>query len=74
MRPPSPKYQWLVWGGLGMVVLAIVLAFARSFEAGDPLPVYGEVPAFSLTNEAGKTVTRDSLLGRVWICDVIFTR
>jgi cytochrome oxidase Cu insertion factor (SCO1/SenC/PrrC family) len=57
-----------------MVVLAIVLAFARSFEAGDPLPVYGEVPAFSLTNEAGKTVTRDSLLGRVWICDVIFTR
>jgi protein SCO1/2 len=39
-----------------------------------PLPVLGAVPAFALTDADGKTITRDDLLGRPWLCDFIFTR
>lgn len=34
---------------------------------------YGEVPTFSLTDQAGVTTTRESLAGRVWLADFFFT-
>jgi protein SCO1/2 len=39
----------------------------------EPPGVFGEIPAFSLSERGGGTVTRDALLGRVWIADFIFT-
>ena len=42
--------------------------------ASDKLPVLGEVPAFSLTEMRGETVTRDDLRGKVWVADFMFTR
>jgi protein SCO1/2 len=41
--------------------------------AHKPLPVYGEVPQFELTNQQGKKFERASLDGHVWIADFIFT-
>lgn len=38
-----------------------------------PLPVYGNVPDFSLTDQAGRTVRLGDLKGRVWIADFIYT-
>lgn len=38
-----------------------------------PLPVLFELPEFSLTERSGDTITRESLLGKVWIADFIFT-
>lgn len=38
------------------------------------LPVLFEVPDFSLTNQAGIAIGRTSLLGKVWIADIIFSR
>ena len=38
------------------------------------LPVYGSVPAFSLTDQHGATVTLVSVRGAPWIADFIFTR
>lgn len=35
---------------------------------------YGPVPDFILTDQTGRSVTRASLLGSVWIADFIFTR
>ncbi len=35
---------------------------------------YGRVPAFTLIDQRGKSVTRDELRGKVWIADFIFTR
>jgi cytochrome oxidase Cu insertion factor (SCO1/SenC/PrrC family) len=40
----------------------------------DDLPVIGELADFSMTDQSGRTVSRDDLLGQVWVADVIFTR
>ena len=37
------------------------------------LPVYGEVPQFELTSQAGQKFDRSQLNGHVWIADFIFT-
>jgi protein SCO1/2 len=42
--------------------------------AGGSLPDFGAVPAFTLLERGGGTVTRDDLVGRVWVADFIFTR
>jgi protein SCO1/2 len=40
-----------------------------------PAPqVLGSVPAFSLTERSGRTVTREDLAGRVWVAGFVFTR
>lgn len=38
-----------------------------------PLPDFGEVPPFTLTSQKGETITRDSLRGKVWVANFIFT-
>jgi protein SCO1/2 len=68
-----------VWVGLGLtfalLVLAVLLAQLRfQSQAGQPLPVYGQVAGFTLTNQAGQAVSLADLSGRVWVADIIFTR
>jgi cytochrome oxidase Cu insertion factor (SCO1/SenC/PrrC family) len=69
---------WVVWGALALVIGAILIAFVRQRLAGSgagrPLPIYGRVPDFTLTNQSGATVRLADLRGRVWLADVIFTR
>ncbi|MBB6429414.1 SCO family protein [Algisphaera agarilytica] len=43
-----------------------------SLEA-EALPELWPAPDFTLTNQAGETVTRDDLLGQVWAADFFFT-
>ncbi len=74
MTSPSLKNQGLVWGGLALVVAAIVVAYVRSPGRMVSLPVFGETPEFRLTNQTGRVTTKQSLLGNVWLCDVIFSR
>ena len=38
------------------------------------LPLYGQVPDFSLTRETGQSLSGRDLMGRVWVADFIFTR
>jgi protein SCO1/2 len=67
----------LLWGLLVGVLIALAVAFAlHRFAAPpvDPLPVLATIPDFSLTDQAGRTVGRDELLGAPWIGDLIFTR
>lgn len=66
--------QWAVWGLLGAVILAIVAAFSWTKLREEPLPDYGSVSDFSLTNQFGKTVSLSDLKGTVWLADIIFTR
>ncbi len=57
---------------LGLLVFARLRA--PRDDAINPLPVISQVPAFTLTNELGRTVTRADLRGQVWVADIIFTR
>src|SRR5262249_45197921 len=50
--------------------IGLALGCGRS----EPLPVLGTVPAFSLTDRHGTTVTADDLSGHVWVADFVFTR
>ena len=58
-----------------LLVLAFLLATLRMGSAvGKPLPVYGQVGNFSLTNQDGRPVSLSDLHGKVWVADIIFTR
>lgn len=71
-----PPRGWPVWTlpvlvGLGAVGLVVV----RQATAAPPrLPSYGEVPAFALTDQQGRAVSRETLAGGAWVADFIFTR
>ncbi len=43
-------------------------------EAPHPLERLVRVPEFTLTERSGQPISRDDLLGRVWIADFMFTR
>lgn len=56
---------------LGVGTLAALGAAGRF--AGEPLPVLGRVPAFSLVDQAGRPVTGESLRGQVVVTSFIYT-
>src|SRR6185369_3826015 len=79
MTQPARKIEWLVWAGLCLIVLTVMLVFLTAlirFRAGHgkPLPVYGDVSGFTLTNQTGLAVGLADLKGHVWVADIIFTR
>ncbi|MGA2175737.1 MAG: SCO family protein [Verrucomicrobiota bacterium] len=74
MNSPDRKIQWAVWGGLILTISAILAAFVAAPSKGKPLPVYGALPPFQLTDQNNRTTTLESLRGQIWIADVIFTR
>jgi protein SCO1/2 len=76
MNNPPRKLEWLVWGGLILVVAVIGAAFVRSKLAVPelPLPVIGQIPDFRLTNQNDETISMADLRGKVWVADIIFTR
>src|SRR5579859_2367114 len=79
MNPSSSRRNVLVWGALGLTTDTLLLAFwlsnlrAHSVPAR-PLPVYGQVADFSLTNQEGRAISLADLRGHVWVADIIFTR
>lgn len=75
MNKTPRKFQWLVWGGLLVIIVGVTGAFAWSKlgQSDRPLPVIGQLPDFQLTNQDNEPVSLASLRGKVWIADVIFT-
>lgn len=65
---------------LALAVAAMVGAWAwqsggqAAFVDQGPLPIGPAIPDFSLIRQDGETVTPDTLQGKVWIADFIFTR
>lgn len=76
MNNPSRTTNWLVWGGLVTIIAVIsgAFLFSQLKPATTPLPVYGSVANFALTNQRGQPVTLARLRGKVWLADIIFTR
>lgn len=77
MNSESRTIQWLVWGLLFVVVLAVCSAYVvsklKETRAG-PLPVLGQLRDFTLTNQFGAAVSLQTFHGQVWVADIIFTR
>lgn len=61
---------------LAVMIWAVVSLYRGPSRAGSgPGPGhFGQVPAFSLTESRGATVTAEDLKGKIWIADFIFTR
>jgi len=69
----------VLWSGLLLVISTLFLAFLLAqlrlrLFLGKPLPVYGTIAGFTLTNQLGQPVTLADLRGHVWVADIIFTR
>ena len=63
----------LIWGFLVVALLAVAAA-AVFQKRPEPLPVYAQLPDFSLVNRDGSTVRLEDLAGRAWVADFVFTR
>lgn len=67
----------LLWGLLVGVLVALAVAFVLhrfGRPPAEPLPVLGTIPDFTLTDQTGRTVGREDLLGAPWVADLVFTR
>src|SRR3954469_6147235 len=62
---------WVAFAALVLAVPVSVLLLRPALRK--ELPVLADLPQFSLLDEDNKPVTRDDLLGRVWITDFVFT-
>jgi protein SCO1 len=77
---PAQKLERLVWSGLVLIIAFICGAFLWSrFKPGPAsadksMPVLGQLPDFTLTNQNNQAVSLASLRGQVWVADIIFTR
>ncbi|MGA2542049.1 MAG: SCO family protein [Verrucomicrobiota bacterium] len=76
MSQPSLKIQFLVWGGLSLIVLAVLLTLFVSAPSRRqlPLPHYGLVTDFSLSDQDGRIVSEADWRGQICVVDLIFTR
>ena len=79
------RSRWAILAG-ATAILAVIVGFARFmvrgpwFQAGNQeerplegLKVFGTVPLFSLIERSGTPVTRDDLMGNVWIVNFFYT-
>lgn len=64
----------LLWAAV--IVAGVALFAAQRLNGGEQPTVgrLGTVPAFSLTDQAGQTLTDRDLRGSVWVANFIFTR
>ncbi len=71
----SSKLFGLTSGIAGAVFCgALVWRAQLPMRPAAALPDYGALPAFSLIDQQGRSVTREDLAGSVWVADFIFTR
>lgn len=54
--------------------IGVVLTRQATAVTHEALPIYGQVPDFHLIDHMGRAVSRETLAGRVWVADFIFTR
>ena len=58
------------------IIIAIVLFvtfLVKDAENNYQLPILGSIPPFEFVDSDGKIVSKDNLLGKVWVADFIFT-
>jgi protein SCO1/2 len=63
----------LFWAAAIGLLFAVPLARSVRRQLGAAPPVLGTLPAFALTDQAGRSFGTRELRGRVWVADFIFT-
>jgi protein SCO1/2 len=76
--PPKRPPRVVLMVRLGALAMVALLAVATTWlvvkrPAGGPLPVLGDVPAFSMKDQRARPMSADSLKGEVSIVDFFFT-
>ena len=71
-----PLAAWIIAFAVSGV---LIFGAARLFKSSerkdiDRMPPLGEIPPFRFTTEEGKTLTKEDMLGKVWVADFMFTR
>lgn len=70
-----PLRRRLLWAFLVLSLVAVAAAtLLQRMRRPEPIPVYGQLPAFSLVNRDGRTVRLEDLAGAPWVADFVFTR
>lgn len=59
--------------GIFIIIAAVWRIHHKNQRDSEPLPVYGTVPDFNLTERSGRTVGLKDLKGKIWIADFMFT-
>ena len=63
----------VLWSVLVVAMLGVIGTGLLAKFRPDPLPVYYDAPAFSLTDQDGRPFRSDDLRGKAWVADFIFT-
>ena len=79
MNNPGRRFSFAAWVGLLLAISTLLLAFLlanlRSRNSlPRPLPIYGQIADFTLTNQSGRAISLADLRGHPWVADIIFTR
>lgn len=56
------------------ILPSLSLLLSLACRTGAAPPILGTLPGFSLVDQRGRTVSRETLAGRPWVADFIFTR
>jgi protein SCO1/2 len=71
-----PFAAWVIAFAVAGVLIFGASRLFRSSERHDveAMPPIGEIPAFRFTTQEGKSLTKEDLIGKVWVADFVFTR
>lgn len=58
---------------MAVAIAGLALWHLATTLGGEPLPVLGEVPAFTLVDQTGSPFGSSDLAGRPWVADFVFT-
>ena len=72
------RTRWLVFGLIALAFVSFVGVTGLMWRREEtrhtpPLPVYGSVPDFELTERSGRAVRLADLKGHIWVANFIFT-
>ena len=71
-----PFAAWVIAFVVAGILIFGASRLFRSSERHDveAMPPIGEIPAFRFTTQEGKSLTKEDLIGKVWVADFVFTR
>ncbi|HRC86654.1 MAG TPA: SCO family protein [Thermoanaerobaculia bacterium] len=76
-EPKVPVLRYALWALLVVGLVGAMVASFLSHSTGtkaERLPIFAELPGFILTDQDGREVRLDDLLGEPWVATFIYTR